>query len=282
MGLDEKYKYPMTWEQAVLWLREQPGREQLVRDCYFDDPLIEAAWRYYNEAEWRCVRSFLPKPPGEALDVGAGRGIASYALALDGWSVTALEPDPSPLVGAEAIRSLARESGLRIEVIQQWGEHLPFPDNSFDIIHARQVLHHADDLEALCKELYRVLRPGGNLLATREHVVNNADDIPIFLAAHPLHDQYGGESAYTLDQYSGALERAGFIINTILSPYESPINYFPATEQDVSYAVGRSLFGPLWPRSFVVPKVVVNFVSRRLTTPGRLYSFIAKKYENSK
>jgi len=51
MGLGEKYKYPMTWEQAVLWLREQPGKEQLVRDCYFDDPLIEAARRYYNEAE---------------------------------------------------------------------------------------------------------------------------------------------------------------------------------------------------------------------------------------
>ncbi|MGV7930865.1 MAG: class I SAM-dependent methyltransferase [Spirochaetota bacterium] len=277
MGLGEKYKYPMTWEQAVLWLREQPGKEQLVRDCYFDDPLIEAARRYYNEAEWRCVRSLLPKPPGEALDVGAGRGISSYSLALDGWSVTALEPDPSPLVGAEAIRSLARESWLNIEVIQQWGEELPFADNRFDIIHARQVLHHAVDLSTLCKELYRVLRPGGVLVATRDHVINRQDDLPIFLASHPLQHLYGGENAYTVREYMTALTGAGFILNNILSPYETPINYFPATEKSIHKAVGRIFFGRLWLLDIPLPRRIVNCVSKKLKTPGRLYSFVGEK-----
>lgn len=32
--------HPMTWEQAVLWLRKQPDQQELVRDCYFDDPPI--------------------------------------------------------------------------------------------------------------------------------------------------------------------------------------------------------------------------------------------------
>jgi len=29
-----------TWEDAVVWLRAQPDRQQLVLDAFYDDPLI--------------------------------------------------------------------------------------------------------------------------------------------------------------------------------------------------------------------------------------------------
>ena len=32
-----------TWENAVIWLRNQPGQRQLVLDAFYDDPLIAAA-----------------------------------------------------------------------------------------------------------------------------------------------------------------------------------------------------------------------------------------------
>ena len=63
-----------TWEQAVLWLRSQPQRQDLVRACYYDDPLYEAAERFRQSGEWqataRLVRRWLP---GKVLDLGAGR-----------------------------------------------------------------------------------------------------------------------------------------------------------------------------------------------------------------
>jgi hypothetical protein len=81
-----------TWEDAVVWLRGQPDRQQLVMDAFYDDPLIGAAERYFASHEWQAVSRIIAGHKGRALDVGAGRGIASYALARDGFAVSALEP----------------------------------------------------------------------------------------------------------------------------------------------------------------------------------------------
>src|SRR5690606_5072996 len=130
----------------VRWLREQPDSQVLVRDSYYDDPLSAAADRYRASSEWQEVRRLIGAGAGRtALETGAGRGIASYALAREGFAVTALEPDPSDLVGSGAIRKLAAETGLAIEVVEVRSETLPFPDRSFDVVFARAVLHHVSD-----------------------------------------------------------------------------------------------------------------------------------------
>lgn len=271
---DHGDKYPLTWEQAVAWLRAQPEHELLVRACYFDDPLLDAACRYESGPEWRTVRSFLPVVPGAALDVGAGRGISSYALAVAGWRVTALEPDPSPLVGAEAIRRLASESGVDINVVEGTGERLPFEDASFDLIHARQALHHAHDLGSLCREAARVLKSNGILIATREHVVDTLEDRELFKRKHPLHRFYGGENAFSLFEYRDALRCGGLKIVREFSPWETLINYFPANYDDVREQAAQRLCWP-WPR--LLPRWMIYFVSRRLHDPGRLFTFICQK-----
>src|SRR4030067_1007423 len=161
-----------SWESAVRWLREQPDQQDLVRTAYYDDPLNEVAERYRQSSEWLTIRKYLKGRIGLALDIGAGRGIASYALAHEGFSVTALEPDPRDRVGAGAIRKLASDTGLTIEVVQEYSEQLPFREGLFDVVFARAVLHHAKYLNAACREFFRVLKPGGILVAVREHVIS--------------------------------------------------------------------------------------------------------------
>ena len=51
-----------TWEDAVVWLRNQPDRRQLVLDAFYDDPLIAAAERYFDSDEWQAVSKLLRGP----------------------------------------------------------------------------------------------------------------------------------------------------------------------------------------------------------------------------
>jgi len=46
---------------------------------------------------------------------------------------------------------------------------MPFGDDEFDIVLCTQVLEHVPNPEAVCRELYRVLRPGGVAVVTAPH-----------------------------------------------------------------------------------------------------------------
>jgi ubiquinone/menaquinone biosynthesis C-methylase UbiE len=105
------------------------------------------------------------------LDLGAGLGGLSAEVALRGGRPFAVEP-------ATGWRKLAleriRETGDGV-VVAAAGEQLPFVDGCFDVVISLQVLEHVQNPEAVMKEVFRVLKPGGffflaceNYLAPRE------------------------------------------------------------------------------------------------------------------
>ena len=278
-----QFKY--SWEEAVLWIRSQPEQADLVNACYYDDPLELAAERYYLGEEWKCVQSLLAtRIPGRVLDIGAGRGISSYAFAKSGCEVTALEPNPSSIVGGGAIKSLSEHAGVPIEVVQSYGETLPLPDAHFDLVYGRAVFHHAQDIKQLCCEAERVLKPGGMLIFTREHVISKAEDLPKFLDAHALHNLYGGENAYLLKDYLKAIQDSGLRLEKVLKPYDSAINYAPTTPaqiQDrlaskIQRFIGATLAGKLV-RNQTIFNLAKSLMSELSHAPGRLYTFVAVK-----
>jgi SAM-dependent methyltransferase len=271
-----------TWEDAVRSLVGDPTQRELVEACYFDLPLAGAARRYAASPEWAAMRQVIGAPGGVALDIGAGNGIVSYALAQEGWTVIAVEPDPSALVGAGAIRALATEVGVGIEVRQGFGEQLPVADSEAKLVIARQVLHHARDLAAFAREIARVLAPGGRFVSTRDHVISGPEQLQPFLNSHPLHRHYGGENAFTRVQYIAALKGAGLSIEREIGSLESVINYAPYTPETLAAEIVRRL-GPLGGPAGVVLRLplllgpmlrLISAIDRR---PGRLVSFICTK-----
>ena len=275
----------LTWEEAVQWLRDQPEKSELVKHCYYDDPLENAAERFFQSEEWHEIIEILDaKRSGTVLDIGAGRGISSYAFAKSGYSVVALEPNSSDLVGAGAINRLAKSSNLDIKVVQEWGETIPFPDDTFDIVYGRAVLHHAHDLTKLCKEAARVLKPNGYFIATREHVISQKADLQKFLDSHPLHHLYGGENAYLLEEYITAINRSGLQIIKTLAPFQSVINYFPMTKSQHQNLVKPFLIRKLGnaivttlSKLPVLQELYIWYISKKTNIPGCHYSFLAVK-----
>ena len=78
------------------------------------------------------------------LDVGCGSGDLA-ALVMQ------LRPD----VTIEGIDVLVRP-GTAIPVYEYDGQHIPFPDNAFDVAMVVDVLHHTDDPAAVLAEIARV------------------------------------------------------------------------------------------------------------------------------
>lgn len=258
---------------------------ELVRDCYDDDPLEVAANRFSCSEEWLSVENLIQLYlPGKVLDIGAGRGISSYAFDRSGYDITAMEPYPSALVGAEAIQHLMKNAHLPIKIVQDFGEVLPFESNTFDIVYGRAVLHHAQDLNKLCAEAARVLKPGGIFLATREHVISKRKDLPLFLENHSLHHLYGGENAFLLKEYKAAIKNSGLILQKEIGPYDNVINYAPGTEQSIKNNVETTLtriLGKKLGYEIAKNKLIQNFCvwlySKTTNQPGRHYSFLAVK-----
>jgi SAM-dependent methyltransferase len=264
----------ISWEEAVVWMRQQPEYGEVVESCYFDDPLLAVAERFFQNPEWQATRKFLPQKVGRVLDLGAGRGISSYALAREGWEVTALEPDSSMIVGAGAIRKLAKEAGFIIEVVERWGEELPFQKESFDVVYGRQLLHHAKDLPQLTREASRVLKKGGTFIAVREHVISRREDLKVFLESHPLHRLYGGENAFLLQEYCKAFKAAGIAPTCILNPLASDINLAPRTLESMKDIIAQKMH---LPGGGLIPDLMLRLVGYFWQKPGRLYSFIGTK-----
>jgi ubiquinone/menaquinone biosynthesis C-methylase UbiE len=275
----------LSWEQAVQWLKSQPDKQELVCNCYYDDPLWEAAERFSASEEWLTVAKLLSAYiPGSVLDIGAGRGISSYAFAKSGCNVTALEPDPSSIVGSNAIQELTEKTHLPIQIVQEYGETLPFSDNTFDIVYGRAVLHHAKNLDQLCQEAARVLKHGGVFLATREHVISSKADLQSFFDSHALHYLYGGENAFLLAEYESAIQSSGLKLKRSFSNFESAINYAPMTQESLRTFLGSRIERFLDKKlanaivSFKpVQSLLIWYISRVFDKPGRHYSFLAIK-----
>lgn len=113
-----------------------------------------------NSAEY--LRPHLTET-ARLLDVGAGPGSITVDLAGVVSHVTAIEIDENALSLA---RGLAASRGLsNLDFAVEDVHALSFADDSFDIVHAHQVLQHVGDPVQALREMRRVTAPGGVVAA---------------------------------------------------------------------------------------------------------------------
>lgn len=171
----QSHHYPILYqvEETHWWYL---GRRRIVRS------LVER------------IRTTLNNQEPRILDVGCGTGANLKMLAACG---TAEGVDISP----QAVE-FCRERGLdsvKLGAI----EHLPYDDESFEIVTALDVVEHLDDDVAGLREIRRVLRADGRLLLF----------VPAFMFLWGVQDDVSNHRRrYTMPRLLNAVQAAGFSI----------------------------------------------------------------------
>jgi 2-polyprenyl-3-methyl-5-hydroxy-6-metoxy-1,4-benzoquinol methylase len=117
-----------------------------------------------NEANLRVLLRCLGGPAGKSVcEVGCGSGATSAALARMGARVVLVD------IAAQALhfaRQHFQALGLPVACSRQDGLHLAFADATFDVVWNGGVVEHFydDGKVRLLQEMWRVLRPGGDLV----------------------------------------------------------------------------------------------------------------------
>lgn len=156
------------------------------------------------------------------LDAGCAAGEHALWLAERGAQVVAID------LSAEMV-ALARERlGARADVQQaDFGQPLPFADETFDLVFSSLSLHYLRDWGPTLGEFYRVLRPGGDLLFSTHHPMAPFAELPNYFATTLIEDTWSGFGEQpirvryyhrSLGALAVALGSAGFAIRDLVEP----------------------------------------------------------------
>ena len=141
------------------------AHSDLIRDQFTRQatPFSTAAPIANEAALTLILEAACAGPEVEVLDVACGGGIVVCAFAPHVRHATGIDMTPAML---ERARGFAAEKGV-INVSWREGdvEHLPYPDASFSIVVTRFAVHHFLRPEAVFREMVRVCRPRGRVVA---------------------------------------------------------------------------------------------------------------------
>lgn len=117
---------------------------------------------YSAKATVGQIKAHLPDlTPKQILEIGSSVGLNCFALqqAFPEAEISGIEPEQQAVNVAIAMRQAT--SSRQPNFSLGYGEQLPLPDSSVDLIVCHTVIEHVNDVDAVIKEMARVLSPTG-------------------------------------------------------------------------------------------------------------------------
>lgn len=151
-------KYPYDQQYTYMYTDYHTGAH---RDL---NPLRMGDWG--TNAIINCYKAYLNKyvkDDAKILDFGTGVGWPAYWIEERKYSIIGVDASLKMIELAELAKGKFKNS--RVEFLCANGDNLPFEDNTFDAVIMDRVLEFTQNPEIVMKELSRVLKQGGVLLA---------------------------------------------------------------------------------------------------------------------
>lgn len=130
------------------------------------------------------------------LDIATGGGHTANAFAPLVKKVTAVE------------KFIIKNGHQNVEFVQGDAEQLPFTNESFDIVTCRIAPHHFPNLDLFIKEVYRVLKPGGQFLLDDNVVPETKEYDQFYNTIEKIRD-YSHFRAWKKSEWIQKLEESG-------------------------------------------------------------------------
>jgi SAM-dependent methyltransferase len=196
--------------EAEAWDAGSAAWVDLIRDA--DAPM---------HAHDVAIAELLPPPRGLTLDAGCGEGRWTRGLRARGYDVFGVDASQAQV---EAARAADPDGRYEVAPV----EELPVEDASAELVVCVNVLQHVVDLGAAARELARVVRAGGAVIAGVTHPMAEAgrfdeerDELAVSRyfehGRHriPLGHHHVEHHHRTIEEYVRTLVAAGFLVDDL-------------------------------------------------------------------
>jgi ubiquinone/menaquinone biosynthesis C-methylase UbiE len=152
--------------QAAHDLKEEVRRFWNAEPC--GTRYLEAGDEFANHAHTRYelephipeFAQFAQARGLRVLEVGVGMGADYLEWLKAGAIATGVDLSRTSI---EQTRRRCHQAGYTADLQVADAEHLPFPNESFDLVYSYGVMHHSPDTTRCVREAWRVLKPGGQI-----------------------------------------------------------------------------------------------------------------------
>ena len=169
----------------------------------------------------KITKALKFKNGSQIMDLGTGTGYISFSLAKVNMSLHVVGVDiVTNTLKANAEKAI-QEQIDNIRFVEYNGVDIPFEDDYFDCIVSRYAMHHFTEIEKSFKEIYRVLKTGGQLFISDP--TPNEDDENRFVddfmkLTKDGHVQFYGKEEFETLAYNAGLELDDYFMTEIRFP----------------------------------------------------------------
>lgn len=233
-------EHEIDWSQ-MLHLIHLTGMEKSMKSQYQDATNISARinlHKIYSQNTqgwfpWLYEQCHL-RPGMQILELGCGNGaLWTENMSLIPQDVSIVLSDVSEGMIRDIRRTIGQED-IRFAYEVFDCHQIPYTDNRFDLVIANHVLFYCDDIDKVCREVRRVLKPGGRFLCSTYGVHHMQEisrlvsdfDSRIQLAAENLYDRFGLENGQAiLERYFSKVDMVRYDDSLVVDRAEPLIEY---------------------------------------------------------